>query len=67
MCSRLALALMTVRDNQLAARSVGVDVRRVRFLAFVASGFGCALAGAAYFMGTVFVETILKSEDGLAR
>lgn len=55
MRSRLGLAMMTVRDNELAARSIGVDVWRVRFPAFVASGFGCAIAGAAYFMGAMFV------------
>jgi branched-chain amino acid transport system permease protein len=55
MRSRLGLALLTVRDNELAARSIGVDVWRVRFVAFVVSGFGCGLAGAAYFMGTMFV------------
>lgn len=55
MRSRIGLALLTVRDNELAARSIGVDVWRVRFVAFVVSGFGCALAGAAYFMGTMFV------------
>ncbi|HSV36686.1 branched-chain amino acid ABC transporter permease [Ramlibacter sp. WS9] len=56
MRSRLGLALMTVRDNELAARSIGVDVWRVRLPAFVASGFGCALAGAAYYMGGMFVS-----------
>lgn len=55
MSSRLGLALRTVRDNELAARSVGVDVWRVRLVAFVVSGFGCGLAGAAYFMGAMFV------------
>ncbi len=53
--SRLGLALMTVRDNELAASSVGVDVWRVRLLAFMASGAGCALAGAAHYMGALFV------------
>jgi branched-chain amino acid transport system permease protein len=55
MRSRLGLALLTVRDNELAASSIGVDVWWVRFPAFVVSGFGCALAGAAYFMGAMFV------------
>lgn len=55
MRSRLGLALLTVRDNELAARSIGVDVWRVRFVAFVVSGAGCALAGAVYFMGATFV------------
>jgi branched-chain amino acid transport system permease protein len=56
MRSHLGLALLTVRDNELAAASVGVDVWRVRFPAFVVSGFGCALAGGAYYMGTMFVS-----------
>ncbi|KQV90493.1 branched-chain amino acid ABC transporter permease [Rhizobacter sp. Root1221] len=55
MRSRLGLALLTVRDNELAARSIGVDVWRVRFVAFVVSGFGCGLAGAAYYMGGMFI------------
>jgi branched-chain amino acid transport system permease protein len=53
--SRLGLAMLAVRENELAARSAGVDVWRVRFPAFVVSGFGCAIAGAAYFMGGMFV------------
>jgi len=55
MRSRLGLALLTVRDNELAARSIGVDVWRVRFPALVISGFGCGLAGAVYFMAPMFV------------
>ncbi len=55
MRSRLGLALLTVRDNELAARSIGVDVWRVRFVAFVVSGAGCGLAGAAYYLGGMFV------------
>lgn len=53
--SSLGLALLTVRDNELAARSIGVDVTRVRLLAFTVSGAGCALAGAAHYMGAMFV------------
>lgn len=45
-----------MRDNELAARSIGVDVWRVRFVAFVVSGFGCGLAGGAYYMGATFVS-----------
>jgi branched-chain amino acid transport system permease protein len=55
MRSRLGLALRTVRDNELAARSVGVDVWRVRLVALVVSGAGCALAGAAHYMGAMFL------------
>jgi branched-chain amino acid transport system permease protein len=56
MHSRLGLAMMTVRDNDLAASSVGVDIWWVRFSALVASGFGCGIAGAAYGMGSMFVS-----------
>lgn len=55
MRSPLGLALRTVRDNELAARSIGVDVWRVRLVAFVVSGAGCALAGAAHYMGAMFL------------
>jgi len=55
MRSRLGLALMTVRDNDLAAASIGVDVWRVRFPAFVIAGFGCGLAGSAHYMTSLFV------------
>ncbi|HSW07307.1 branched-chain amino acid ABC transporter permease [Aquabacterium sp.] len=56
MRSRLGLAMLTVRDNELAAGSIGVDIWWVRFPALVASGFGCGIAGAAYFMGSMFVS-----------
>lgn len=56
MRGRLGLALLTVRDNELAARSLGVDVWRVRFVAFVLSGAGCGLAGGAYYMGAMLVS-----------
>ena len=56
MRSSLGLGLMTVRDNELAATSVGVDVWRNRFIAFVISAFGCGMAGAANYMGTMFLS-----------
>jgi branched-chain amino acid transport system permease protein len=56
MRSRLGLGLMAVRDNELAATSIGVDVWRNRFAAFVVSAFGCGLAGAAHFTGTMYVS-----------
>lgn len=55
MRSRLGLALMTVRDNELAATSIGVDVARNRLVAFALSGFGCAMAGATHYMTAMFV------------
>ena len=55
MMSTFGLGLMSVRDNDLAAMSVGVDVRRNRFIVFVLSAAGCGLAGALSFMGNLFV------------
>ncbi len=55
MRSPFGLGLMTVRDNELAATSIGVDVWRNRFTAFVISALGCGMAGAAHYMGTMFV------------
>jgi branched-chain amino acid transport system permease protein len=53
--SRLGLAITAVRDNEVAARSVGIDVQRVRLIIFVISSAMCSLAGAVYFMGGLFV------------
>ncbi|MGA2106626.1 MAG: branched-chain amino acid ABC transporter permease [Syntrophorhabdales bacterium] len=58
MKSRVGLGLMSVRDNELAAASVGVDVWRNRLIAFVLSGAGCGLAGAVYYMSTLSVVPI---------
>lgn len=55
MRSRLGLAMTAVRDNEVAARSVGIDVQRVRLVAFVISGGMSALVGAVYFMGGMFL------------
>ena len=53
--SRVGLGLMTVRDNDVAAASIGVDVWRNRFIAFVISAAGCGLAGAVSFTATLYV------------
>ena len=47
--------LMTVRDNDVAAASIGVDVRRNRFIAFVLAAAGCGRAGAVSFTATLYV------------
>jgi branched-chain amino acid transport system permease protein len=49
MRSSIGLGLMSIRDNDLAASSLGVDVWRNRFIVFVIAGAGCGLAGAVYF------------------
>ncbi|MEN3346951.1 MAG: branched-chain amino acid transport system permease protein [Bradyrhizobium sp.] len=58
MTSSFGLGLMSVRDNDLAAMSVGVDVRRNQFIAFVLSAAGCGLAGALNFMGNLFIAPL---------
>jgi branched-chain amino acid transport system permease protein len=55
MRSSFGLGLMSVRDNDFAAMSVGVDVRRNRFIVFVLSAAGCGLAGAVSFLGNLYV------------
>ena len=53
--SRVGLGLMAVRDNDVAAASLGIDVWRSRFIAFVISGAGTGLAGAIYYMSSLQV------------
>ena len=46
---------MTVRDNDVAAASIGVDVWKNRLIAFVIAAAGCGLAGAVIFTATLYV------------
>jgi branched-chain amino acid transport system permease protein len=48
--SRYGLALTAIRDNELAARSNGVDVMRVKLVVYVLTAFGTALVGALIFL-----------------
>ena len=45
--SRQGLALAAVRDNQEAARSIGVDARRVKTFVYFAVAFVTVLTGAS--------------------
>ena len=49
--SRLGLGILSVRDDEVAAASVGVNVWRNRFIAYVAAAAGSGLAGAISFYG----------------
>ncbi len=55
MHARLGLGMLSVRDNELAAASIGVDVWRNRFIAYVAAAAGCGLAGGITFMAALFI------------
>jgi branched-chain amino acid transport system permease protein len=48
--SRYGLALTAMRDNELAARSNGVDVNRTKLVVYVITAFGTAMIGALIFL-----------------
>jgi len=48
--SRYGLALTAIRDNELAARSNGVNVARLKLVIYVIVAFGTAMAGALIFL-----------------
>jgi branched-chain amino acid transport system permease protein len=48
--SRQGLALMAIRDNELAARSLGIDIWRTKFVTYVLVGGLTTLVGALIFL-----------------
>ncbi|MEN8742871.1 MAG: branched-chain amino acid ABC transporter permease, partial [Phaeobacter gallaeciensis] len=48
--TRRGLALAAVRDNTEAAKSVGVDAGRMKWIVFLTSAFGTGLAGGLIYM-----------------
>jgi branched-chain amino acid transport system permease protein len=54
--SGFGLGLMSVRDNEVAAASIGVDVTRNRRIAYVVSAAGVGLAGAIYLLPNYFIQ-----------
>lgn len=48
--SRLGLALTAVRDSEAAAASLGVSVRRVKWLVYIVSAAGCGMTGALIYI-----------------
>ena len=48
--SRYGLALTAIRDNELAARSNGIDVGRVKLVVYVLTSAGTAMVGALIFL-----------------
>ncbi len=54
--SRLGLALASIRDDETAARSVGVGVVRAKVIVWVLAAFGCGLAGAVYNLPLLRVQ-----------
>ncbi|SCA56023.1 conserved membrane hypothetical protein [Candidatus Terasakiella magnetica] len=48
--SRYGLALTAVRDSEAASESLGVRVPKVKWFVYLASAFGCGVAGALIFV-----------------
>jgi branched-chain amino acid transport system permease protein len=54
--SRTGLALAAVRDNDMAARSVGVDAGRVKWVVFVTASAMTGLVGALIYLQTARIS-----------
>src|SRR5499427_1895663 len=48
--SRYGLALTAIRDNELAARSSGVDVTRTKLVVYILTALGTTMVGALIFL-----------------
>ncbi len=53
---RHGLALLAIRDNEKAAESQGIAVRRMKLAVYVVAAFGAGLAGALYFVGNLRIS-----------
>jgi branched-chain amino acid transport system permease protein len=54
--SRIGLALAAIRDGEVAAESVGIDITRTKFLVYVFVALGASAAGALYFLNTARIS-----------
>ena len=54
--SRYGLALTAIRDNELGARSNGIDVVRIKYAVYVAVAFGTAMVGALIFLQKIRIS-----------
>lgn len=55
--SRMGIALQSIRDNEVAARALGINVSRTKRIVFVVSAIGCALAGAVICLQAIGVAS----------
>jgi len=56
MRSRIGLALSAVHDSEVAARSLGVDVFRVKMFIWVVAAAGCGIAGSVAYMQLLRIQ-----------
>ncbi len=54
--SRVGLALESIRDDEIAARAMGVDVVRTKLVVWVVAALGCGLAGAVVALNLLRVQ-----------
>jgi branched-chain amino acid transport system permease protein len=54
--SKQGLALLAIRDNEVAAESQGINVQRMKLAVYVVAAFGAGLAGALYFVGNLRIS-----------
>ncbi|TMB25937.1 MAG: branched-chain amino acid ABC transporter permease [Deltaproteobacteria bacterium] len=54
--SREGLSLLALRDDEMAAESQGVDVRRTKLAVYLFAAGGAGLAGALYFLGNLRIS-----------
>ncbi len=54
--SKQGLALLAIRDNEMAAESQGIAVKKMKLAVYVVAAFGAGLAGALYFVGNLRIS-----------
>jgi branched-chain amino acid transport system permease protein len=54
--SKRGLALLAIRDNEVAAESQGIAVQQTKLAVYVVAAFGAGLAGALYFVGNLRIS-----------
>ena len=54
--SKQGLALLAIRDNEVAAESQGIPVQRMKLAVYVVAAIGAGLAGALYFVGNLRIS-----------
>jgi len=55
--SRMGIALQSIRDNEVAARALGIDVGRTKRIVFVLAGIGAGLAGSVICLQAIGVAS----------
>lgn len=55
--SRFGLALQSIRDNEVAANSIGIKVDRIKRVVYVVGAIGCAGAGAVICIQSIGVAS----------